>query len=351
MGLVDAVGAIRRSPARRRRAVESEHKSERVRRALEQNAAKGQPHGRRAYGWQRAYDAGTGAGRDVIEPREAGIVREIAQRILRGDSVRAIIADLNERNVPSPTGKPWGKQMVRHVVQRERNAGLRVHRGNVVGEGDWEPILDRATWEQLRAILSDPQRRTAVSSAAAHLLSGIARCGVCGAPMRGATNRAVPSYRCSGKSCVSRNRRDVDDFVTAVVLGRLSRPDAAALLTPDTSDERRRATEEARAVRARLDTAADEYADGKIDARQLERITARLRPRLDAAEARARVVDDSPLLEGLAGSDRARDVWERLSLTRQRSIVDLLVTVTVHRSRPGARMFDPATVAIEWRTA
>jgi len=45
-----------------------------------------------------------------------------------------------------------------------------------------------------------------------------------------------------------------------------------------------RATGEAAGLRARLDTAADDYADGKIDARQLERITARIRPALDAAE-------------------------------------------------------------------
>lgn len=75
-----------------------------------------------------------------------------------------------------------------------------------------------------------------------------------------------------------------------------------------------RATGEAAALRARLDTAADDYADGKIDARQLERITARIRPALDAAENRARVVDDYPLLEGLVRNDKAADVWAGLPL-------------------------------------
>lgn len=329
---------------------ESEHKSERVRRALEQNAAKGSRHGRRAYGWQPVYEE-SGRRRDVIDPTEAAVVRRIADRIIAGESLRNVTRMLNDDGVPSPTGKPWAKGMVRHVVLRERNAGLRVHHGQVVGDGAWQPILDRGRWEQVRAVLDDPQRRTSTSSSAVHLLSGIARCGVCGATMRGAMNRTVASYRCSGPGCVSRNRRDVDELVTAVVLGRLSLPDAAELTVTDTSDERRQAGEEARGLSARLDRATDDYADGKINARQLERITARLRPQIQAAESRARVVDDSPLLDGLAGNDRAGEVWSTLSLTRRRAVVDLLLQTRVMPARPGAREFDPECIAIEWKSA
>jgi DNA invertase Pin-like site-specific DNA recombinase len=328
---------------------ESEHKSERVRRALEQNASKGRSHGRRAYGWQRIYDTDSGRGRDVLDPAEAEVIRTIAQRIISGDSIRSIVQDLNSRGVPSPAGKAWGPNKVRAVVMRERNAGLRVHHGEVIGEGAWEPILDRGTYDQLRAVLVDPQRRTSVSSAAAHLLSGIARCGVCGSVIRASMNRSVPSYTCQAGRCVSRNRRDVDDLVIRVVTGRLAREDAADLLAPDRSDERRAAVTEARDLRARLDRAADDYADGKIDARQLERITARLRPQVDAAHARARIVDDSPLLDGIIGRPDAAEVWETLSLTRQRAIVDLLMTVRIMRAKPGARVFDPETVEIAWR--
>lgn len=158
-----------------------------------------------------------------------------------------------------------------------------------------------------------------------------------------------PSYRCADRSCVSRNRRDVDDLVTKVILGRLSRSDAAGLLVPDRSDEARAAAEQAATLRARLDVAADDYADGKIDRRQLERITARLRPQINAAQARSRTVDDSPLLAGLAGPD-VSEVWAGLPLTRRRAVVDVLVTVTIHRAAQGARTFDPDAVKIEWRS-
>ncbi len=328
---------------------ESEHKAQRVRRALEQNATSGRAHGRRAYGWQRVFDPDTGMSRDEVDPVEAGVVREIAQRIVAGDSIRGITTDLTARGLLSPTGKPWGKQMLRHVVQRERNVGLRVHHGEVIGEGAWEPILDRGTWEQVRAILRDPARKTSSGSAAKHLLSGIARCGVCASPIRAGLNRQTPAYRCAERSCVARSRRDVDQLVTAVVLGRLARPDAVNLLNPDNSADRREAIAEADGLRARLDTAADDYADGKIDARQLERISARLRPQIDATEARARVVDDSPLLDGLAANDQAAAVWESLSITRRRAVVDLLVTVTIDRAAQGARVFDPESVVIAWK--
>lgn len=306
----------------------------------------GRSHGRIAYGWTRTL-LPDGSKVETVNKPQAVFVHELAERIVRGDSLRSIVADLNGRGVLSPTGKPWGKNMLRHLVLRERNVGLRVYRGEVVGAGDWPPILDRALWEQVRAVLSDPQRRTSTSSAAVHLLSGLARCGVCGGSMRAATNRTVPSYRCADRSCVSRNRADLDAFVTAVVLGRLSRPDVAALLMP--ADERaRKAVGEVAELRARLDNAADDYADGTVDREQFHRISERLRPRLDAAQARARIVDSSPLLIGLTDAGDMQAAWDTLPLSRRRGIVDLLMTVRVLRTTPGARLFDPECVNIEW---
>ncbi|MDQ3480686.1 MAG: recombinase family protein [Actinomycetota bacterium] len=326
---------------------ESEHKSDRVRRALEQRAQMGQAHGRIAYGWTRTVmPDGTKA--ETVNEAQAALVRDLAGRIVAGDSLRGIVADLNARGILSPTGKPWGKQMLRHLVLRDRNIGLRVHHGEVVGAGSWPPIMDRALWEQVKAVLADPGRRTSTSSASVHLLSGLARCGVCEGPMRAGLNRTVPSYRCADRSCVSRNRADLDAFVTALVIERLSRPDAAVLLAP-TDDNARKAASEVAELRARLDNAADDYADGTIDREQFHRITERLRPRLDAAQARARVVDSSPLLNGLAGAEDVPAAWDSLPLSRRRGVVDLLLTVRVLRTRPGARVFDPECVRIEWK--
>lgn len=319
---------------------ESEHKSERVRRALEQRAAAGHPHGRRAFGWNP---------NGTVKKAEADVVRSAARRIIAGESLRGICTDLNAKGTSSPSGKPWTKTMLKHLVTRERNVGLLVRHGVVAGEGDWKPILERGTWEQVRAILSDPARKTSTSSAAKHLLSGIARCGICGSPMRASLNRDVPSYRCAAKGCVSRNRADVDYLINGVIVGRLTRADARELLNPARTEQSKAGGLLLEELQARLDVAADDYADGKIDARQLERITARLRPKIEAAKVQARTVDDSPLLAGLVGPGDVQARWDALPLTRRRAVVDLLVEVTIHRAAQGARTFDPATVKVTWR--
>ena len=329
---------------------ESEHKSERVRRALQQRAESGRSHGRRAYGWVRDH-ATDGAVHEVIEPAQAAVIRRIADALLSGESLRSVTTSLNAEGVPSPTGKPWGKNMVRALVLRERNAGLRVHRGEIVGEGAWEAIIDRGRWEQLRAVLSDPRRRTSTGTAAAHLLSGIARCGVCGATLRVAQNRGVPSYRCSADGCVIRRKADLEHLIVGLVTARLARPDAAGLFAPEDTAERALASDDAERLRGRLDHAADQYAEGSIDGRQLERITAKLRPLLADAERRARVVDPAPLLDGLAGAGDVAAAWENLPLSRRRAVVDTLMAITLNRTRQGARTFDHDAVAIAWKGA
>ncbi|MGY1985453.1 recombinase family protein [Blastococcus sp. SYSU DS0669] len=329
---------------------ESRQKSERVRRALQQRATAGQPHGRRAYGWTREH-APDGTMRETVVPAEAAVVRRIADALLSGESLRAVTAALNEDGVPSPTGKPWAKGMVRALVLRERNAGIRIHRGVEAGAGAWEPILDRGRWEQLRAVLTDPTRKTSTGTAAKHLLSGIARCGVCGATLRMARNRGVDSYGCAERRCVMRKQADLDGLINGIIVARLARPDAVDLFTTGDTPDQQEALAEAEELRGRLDDAADQYADGKIDGRQLERITARLRPQLDAAEARTRTVDSAPLLDGLAGNPEVRELWDRLPLSRRRAVVAVLLDVRLHRTRRGARAFDPAAVEVTWKGA
>jgi len=81
---------------------ESEHKSERMRRARLQAAEQGRPHpsGQRGYGYA--------ADRITIIDQEAEVVREAATRILAGESQGSVAADLNGRGIPTATGKQYG---------------------------------------------------------------------------------------------------------------------------------------------------------------------------------------------------------------------------------------------------
>jgi site-specific DNA recombinase len=277
---------------------ESEVKAERVARAAQQRAEEGRANGVALYGWQRVKTRNvTGdvvAWRDEIDPAEAMIVHEIIDRLLRGHTLKAITADLNARGVVAPNGGRWLSSGVRKVALRPANVAERVHQGEVIGPAAWPPIVDRDRHDRVTAFLSDPGRRKSRSGARKHLLSfGIGRWGKagCGSHLRVVTKfrdraKVTPytCYQCDGpSSCVTRAQAAVDDLVERVVVRRLAQPDARDLLACDDAAARA-ARERADAVRARLDGAADDYAAGDLDREQLRRITARLRPELEAAE-------------------------------------------------------------------
>lgn len=345
---------------------ESEVKAERVARAARQRAELGRRNGTVPYGWQVV------DGEDVEDPGPAAIVREVVDRLLAGESLRGITADLNGRGIPSPYGKTWGKTSVKKLALRQSNAARRVHQGQVVGKAAWPALVDEAKHDRVLALLTDPARSVKRDGSRKHLLSwGIGECGVCGARLRAvdkkirrrvakARTRRNPEgivetlhrlYVCDGSAaCVGRNREQVDRLVADVVVERLSRPDARGLLEPDDA-RARELREEAAALRARLDTAADQYADGGITGEQLRRITARMRPRLEEVErlARAAMPPGVEVLDGLVCEVDAREVWNALPVARQRAVLELLdLRVALDRTRQG-KGFDPASVRIEAR--
>ncbi len=336
---------------------ESEVKGERVARAALQRAQEGRANGAALYGWRREYQR-DGRGRvlgftDVEDPAEADTVRRVVDELLTGASLRDIADDLNTRGLPSPNGKRWGTSSVRKVALRPANIGQRVHAGQVVGPAAWPAIVEPSKHERVTAMLRDPGRRSSRSGARRHLLSyGVGGCGVCGGRLRVATKRGHALYVCEPRGCVGRRQDRVDPLVEQIVVERLRRPDARRAFTRD-DREARDARERAETLRARLDTAADEYAAGNITAAQLRRISETLRPQLADAERKAaeavRGVDPDALAE-LVGEDAERR-WQALTVAQQRAVLEtigLVVTIMPTRQGPG---FDPESVAIEWRSS
>src|SRR5690606_41328328 len=113
---------------------ESEHKSERTKRALTQRAESRAPHGKRAFGWARVYDE-HGRPRQVIEPTEADALSDAAKRLLAGQSLRSIAAHLEDSGIRAPGAKHWTASAVRNVLLRESNVSRLVRYGEVVGQG------------------------------------------------------------------------------------------------------------------------------------------------------------------------------------------------------------------------
>ncbi|CAH0311209.1 recombinase family protein [Rhodococcoides fascians] len=337
---------------------ESELKAERVARASLQRAREGKANGAVAFGWRRDYVRDASGRvldwRDLVDERQASVVRSIVGDLLAGKTLRSITARLNEARVPSPQGKRFITSSVRKLALRELNVGLRTHRGEVIGKAALEPLVSELDHSRVKALLADPVRRTQKAASRTHLLTfGIGKCGVCGGVL--AVKRTGPAgakqalYVCKESGCVGRRESWVDDLVVATVCHRLARPDAWDVFAPDESVAAA-AGERVSAIRARLDGAADMYAAEKIDASQLARISERLTRELEEAEGIA-IRADTPralTIMKMAESGDVRASWDALELSQRRAVLETLqVQVVIHRARGGPG-FKPESVSVTW---
>lgn len=372
---------------------ESDHKSDRSKRAKQQKAEAGLwKGGRRPFGYES--DGVT------LRNDEAGEILKAAALLLSGVSLAGVTRDLNNRGVLTSTGSTWTPRNVTQVLKRPRNAGIMEHQGEEIGAAEWKPIFqredgtaDETTWRAVCALLNDPERRTTPGPARRWLGSGIYRCGPCveaeaervhmicattGWGKRGPDDRkTIPTYKCAtSRRHVARNAAHLDKFVTMLAIEWLARPGFVEAF----SVPRDKAAAQARAIergtlRAQEAEAGEMFAAREMTRAQLattNKAIAERRAELDEAEAAsARVTALTPFLraaEAMAGwesldLDRRRAVvaavWESLDLDRHRAVITAIMRVTVlpaGRGRPagwtpeyGAEWgyFDPNSIKID----
>ncbi|TSD95039.1 recombinase family protein [Skermania sp. ID1734] len=292
----------------------------------------------------------------ALHPVESAMVRDAYRAFLSGSSLGSIAREWNDKGVPSTRGNKWSANTVGVLLKKPRNAGLREYRGEVVGKGNWPAIVDEDTWRAARAVFDTPGRRFAPAPGRRHLLTGLARCGVCGQGLKAQITRArngsrYPIYCCTGCFKVSRRMGRVDDVVIAMVCGRLARADAVELLHDTDRPDVEQLRADANGIRARMDGLAAAYADDDIMTPAQFRIAnERLAERLKAVESLLIAAAKAHLYDGLPlGSDSVRKKFEGLDLDRQRALIDALMTVTVLPTVRGQKVFDESKVVIEWR--
>ncbi|MCX2712054.1 recombinase family protein [Mycolicibacterium sp. J2] len=329
---------------------ESEHSSERRKRANLQRAANGDwVTARRPFGY-------TSDGQP-LEP-EASAVRKAVIDVLGGKSVRAVAREWNAAGLAT-TGKAaeWRSPMVRRVLLNPRYAALVVHQGKVVGSGNWKPLIDEGTHQGIVAYLNNPARYGHVGFERVHQGSGVYLCGVCGARLEGwiPTGGKPRAYACADRH-VRRQGEALDDYVSQIVLGRFSQPDVAELaktLANPGGIDVAAVHAQRTALLARQEELAGLFAEGAISATQLKRGTAKLSNALDSLERNlAEAAQSNPaaaLLEPGPDNETLTERWSALSPDVRGKIVDQLLTVTVNRSPRGLRRFDPEYVSIEWK--
>lgn len=334
---------------------EAEQIRTRVLRGKRAAAVAGKPAGRPPFGYRAQRDPDTGRTVTwVPHPEYAPLVLEAVDRVLAGESLWSISRDFTARGVPRPhrsgppVPAPWVPQRMRVMLLSPSYAGKRQHQGKVVGDGNWEPLISMEDHRRLTTILTDPSRATSNDATARHLLTGIARCGVCGAGVRHFAPRSspVPRYLCEAKTCVSRRADWVDDLVVESLLDRMEGIDPTALVSSDPAAVE--ALTEARSLRERLDDFVDRAAAGELTAASLARVEARLLPQIAAAERRATSGARHPLIAAVAGAE-ARETWAAMAVIDRRALVRAMLTVTIHPTKPvGPGLFNPDDVTLEW---
>lgn len=320
---------------------EVERKSARQKRAAQQRAQQGKPWGaRRAFGYTQD--------RSELNEPEATAAREMYREYLAGTSQREIARRLNAAGLTTTMGGPWRQTGVREFLRSPRNAGLRTYRGEVVGPGNWPPLVSEATWRATVQRMDDQAPASTRRGGVKYLLPGILRCAVCDAPTRtGYAANGNRQYVCPNRH-MGRSAEVVDAYVSELVVQRLQREPASMFRRSEQHDAEALAAE-ADALRARLDSLATEFADGVLTASQLRTATERTRANLEAVTGRMASMHDDPTLGELVTAKDVRAVWDGLDLGRRRSVVSALMELHLERGGRGVR-FSPEQLRVTWKT-
>ncbi|WP_415853628.1 recombinase family protein [Sinomonas sp. G460-2] len=334
---------------------ESEHKAERITRAHRQAAEQGRWRGgARPFGYEG--DAKT------PHPLEAQLVREAYRAIINGTSLGEVCRTWNAAGVRTTTGRNWCIQSLKQLVLRERNYGASLYKGNVVGTGAWEPIIDEATFKKARIVLTDPARRRSHSTRARWLIAGLGKCGICEAEGKSSTVRSATTrsrgrawtiYKCKTGGHLARKAVDTDLLVERTLFAYLSRPDnrqAIADRTPARAGNPDSAQREEDLMR-RLQDAKDLWLEGILSVEELRSVKVEVEQHLASLTSARASHDARPVVSMLQDAADLRAVWDALSIDVRKTVIDALMTVTIMPVPRGRqRRFQEDLIRIDWKS-
>jgi DNA invertase Pin-like site-specific DNA recombinase len=350
---------------------ETERKGARQRAANEQAAKKGTRRTSvpRPFGWQAVYvpdpKAEGGQRREFVKDEaEAGAIRWAADALLGGGTVSAVMREWNRRGLRSHQkgGKPFSRSSVTTILRNPALAGLSTYKDEIVGAGQWEAILPEETWRAVDALLTASDRtitftrqgetvtrkiRANTPRGVRTLLGGLAACA-CGNVVTGSVNHLGQHvYRCQPPTRDGRpgphvavRAEPVDEWVTAAVLGELSRRDLADLVTPPPHADTAGLRAEAAAIRRNLDELGADRALGLVSRSQMLAATGRGNARLAEIAAGLAEAAGKGALAPFTRGQAAAAVWAGLDLSRRREVIRALTAVTLHPAGRGARSYD-----------
>lgn len=191
------------------------------------------------------YDYDKISGKYSINNVEAEIVKEVFDRLAKGESLNALACDFNERGIPRRRGGRWTHHMVWAICT------------NRAYVGEWEADKTRKLVVSLPRLVSDEKFRKANEcrklyrkytenrNRYVNLIEGIARCGICGdrivitgSEERGRKYVCRSNKRNKGKSKCSlppQSVKEVDERVWRSICRFAEDPDIIYRATSDSS--------------------------------------------------------------------------------------------------------------------
>jgi DNA invertase Pin-like site-specific DNA recombinase len=310
--------------------MESATKSERTKVWQEHRLAVGAvPTGPRPFGYRREHNA------LVVDRTEAALVRQAADELLAGASLRSVVRGFEAAGVHGKNGRPLTSRTVAGILTNPTVAACReASPGTFVRSDRWEPLLDRERWDAVRALLTDPERRSTPGNGRRHLLSGIVRCGPCIEAGHDGAMRSMPHKKGTRYSCLrchlSVEAAHTEELVSAALLDLLDAKTWRRLRRgrPVEADAGDGFEEEMAAL-------SERFVAGDVDAVQLADLAEALRRRHQQAAAPPPALPDV---------DNIRAAWPTLPLEQRRLVLHAATeSLTVGPWKPTNR-FDPSRV-------
>jgi DNA invertase Pin-like site-specific DNA recombinase len=339
------------------------------------------PHTIRPFGWNDD--------RVTLCEEEAEAIRWACPHVLSGGSVAAITRNWagrgvkprfsgrtyrNARGQEVPFSGRWTNSSVTQILTNPTIAGLMTlpNSREIIGTGNWAPIVTPETFYAVRDVLRDPARATPRGNVS---LGGFLFYCRCGSRVQGDSRSqkrkgkfasqpriTYATYKCQEHTAKGEGRpgphvavraAPVDEYVTLKIIEEMRKPDAARIFEhSEGAADVPKLKAERKEISDGLSRIAGDEALGilpraiYLDA--AKRVTARLEE-IDAQIAEAGKMDAAALL---LSADDPGDVWKDLDITIQRRIVDSLVHVTLKPPGCGCRNPDmDRLVRVAWRKA
>lgn len=279
-------------------------------------------------------------------PDEAEIVTRIFERFAAGGTLKGIARQLTDDGVTTRHGRAWNPSSIRGILTNPRYAGRAVYQGEETGKrGAWTALVDDDVFDTVQAMLTDSTRRKQEGTERKHLGSGLYVCAVCGQLLSAWSGAR---YRCRDGAHVNRARGPVDDYVEAVLLERLSRPDLAGLLAATGVDTAPYLAEIEKQKR-RLRRAEADYRGEVIDGPLYKITRDEASSALRAAEDALANLTSGSAAAAVTGAPDPVAAYRASDLMTRRAVIDFFMTVKLRPGHRYSRTFDPETVQIEWR--